>query len=76
MSPTLIAFVFYVNIAIIWFFLFINLCYIILLLTSIPDILARFKETLIGNINYFIESSSMPPVTAILSAYNERKGYR
>lgn len=71
MSPELSNFVFYTNVAIIWYFLFVNLAYIILLITSIPDLYIRFKESMLGNVDFFIRSKSMPPVTAILPAYNE-----
>lgn len=64
-------FVFYVNLAIIWYFLFVNLCYVLLLATSVPDIFKRFKESSLGNIDFFVDSRAMPPVTAILPAYNE-----
>lgn len=67
-------FVIYVNLAIIWYFLFVNFCYVVLLVTSIPDIFVRFKESLIGNINFFMGSRVTPPVCAIIPAYNEEVG--
>ena len=74
MSHDLMKWILYLNIGIIWYFLFVNLCYIVLLVTSIPDIFARFKESLIGNINFFIDSRVTPPVSAIIPAYNEKEG--
>src|SRR5579885_2223249 len=71
MSYNATQFVFYVNLLIIWYFLFVNLCYVLLLATSIPDIFRRFRESSLGNIDFFVGSSAMPPVTALLPAYNE-----
>jgi len=42
-----------------------------LLFTSIPDILTKFKETAIGDIDYFVGTAAMPPVSVLLPAYNE-----
>lgn len=71
MTPHLLEFVFYTNLIIIWYFLFINFCYVLLLITSIPDIFLRFKEMLFGDINFFVRSNAMPPVSALVPAYNE-----
>lgn len=64
-------FVLFINIIIIWFFLVINLGYIALLVCSISDIFNRFREANIGNMNLFVDSQFLPPVTAIVPAYNE-----
>jgi cellulose synthase/poly-beta-1,6-N-acetylglucosamine synthase-like glycosyltransferase len=45
--------------------------YIILLISSMPDILKRFKEADIGNINSLMSSLTLPPVTVIIPAFNE-----
>jgi biofilm PGA synthesis N-glycosyltransferase PgaC len=60
------------NSAILWYFIILSLGYITLLLTSIPDIFTRFKEIEIGEISTLTKSHTMPPVTAIVSAYNEK----
>lgn len=74
MSAHWISFVFYTNMVIIWFFLFINFFYSLLLLTSIPDIFTRFEETSFGHIDYFVESKATPPVGVLIPAYNEQEG--
>lgn len=73
MSHDWSSFIFYVNMTIIWYFLAVNLCYVVLLFTSIPDIYTRFKETLVGNIDFFVGAASMPPISVIIPAYNEEK---
>jgi len=61
----------FINWFILWFFILLSLGYIILLTASIPDIIARFQECEIGNINTLLKSNSLPPVTMLVPAYNE-----
>lgn len=46
----------------------------ILLIAAIPDILSRFKEIKLGNIDYLVDSKFLPPITAIVCAFNEEIG--
>lgn len=73
MTSTFLTFIYYTNITIVWYFLFINFCYILLLFTSVPDIFAQFRQITLGNIPFFIQSKAMPPITAVMSAFNERE---
>lgn len=58
----------------IWYFLILNLGYLLLLLVAIPDIIRKYQETKLGNIQSLTQSSFLPPVTAIVPAYNEEEG--
>ncbi|STY29517.1 glycosyl transferase family protein [Legionella wadsworthii] len=66
-------FIFFINIAIIWFYLVINAFYLFLLITSIPDVLLRFQEAKRKNIEFLSDSRILPSVTALVPAYNEEK---
>lgn len=59
------------NILILIYFLLLSLGYITLLISSIADIFARFKEVEDGNIISIMKSYSLPPVSIIVPAYNE-----
>lgn len=60
-----------VNIAILWYFVFLSLGYIVLLSVSIPSIFRRFKEVEVGNITALMQSHSLPAITVIIPAFNE-----
>jgi cellulose synthase/poly-beta-1,6-N-acetylglucosamine synthase-like glycosyltransferase len=66
-------FIFYINLVIIWFYLIINFFYLFLLIISIPDILMRFQEVKRKNTGFFTDSEFLPPVTALVPAYNEEE---
>lgn len=61
----------FVNWSILCYFIFLSCGYIVLLITSMPEILLRFKEVKIGNIISLMDSPLLPPVTVIVPAYNE-----
>lgn len=56
---------------ILWYFIILNMGYIILLIASIPDIFFHYKESELGKILSLTDSRAMPPVTVIIPAYNE-----
>lgn len=66
-------FVYMLNVSIIWYFLIVNIGYIFLLLNSLHDIWNRFKESTLGDIGLCIGFKSLPPVTALIPAYNEEE---
>lgn len=63
----------YLNWCILWYFIGLSSVYILLLALSIPDIRLRFKETYVSKLVSAMKSNSMPPVTAIIPAFNERQ---
>lgn len=54
-----------------WYFIFLNLGYILLLIFSVKDVYDRFKETKFCNIDDLMESHTLPPVTVLVPVYNE-----
>lgn len=62
-----------INVIILWYFIILSIGYIILLAGSITDIIFKFKESDLGNINVLLKSLTMPPVTIIIPAYNEEE---
>ena len=64
---------YYLNFSILIFFIIISMGYILLLITSIPDILLRFKEVESGNIMEMMNSYTLPPISIIIPAYNEEQ---
>lgn len=61
----------FLNWFILWYFIILSMGYIALLISSMPDILKRFKESDIGNINSLMNSLALPTVTVIIPAFNE-----
>ncbi len=66
-------FIYIFNTHILYYFLVISICYTILLIASIPDVLKRFKELLFGELFSIAKSSKTIPVTIIIPAYNEQE---
>lgn len=64
----------YLNHGILYFFIISGLGYLILLATSLPDIVKTFQEIEFGNINSLLKSKILPPITVIMPAYNESAG--
>lgn len=64
-------FLYNTNLLIIWYFLLVNMCYVVLLIESIPDVFIKFKESEIGNIDLFVNSNLLPPICILIPAYNE-----
>lgn len=62
-----------INWLILIYFILLSFGYILLLIASIPDLFIQFKQVEIGNIISLMKSSSLPPVTMIIPAYNEEK---
>ncbi len=60
-----------VSVCVILYFIFVNIAYIILYLTSISDIFYRFNEIQLGNVENFVTGDISPPVTIIVPAFNE-----
>lgn len=50
-----------------------GLGYLWLLLMSIHDIIFRYEEVRIGDVLSLMKSNAMPPLTVLISAYNEEK---
>ena len=71
MHPTVEVFLIWINFIAIWYFIIVNLGYIILLVACIPDIFTRFLESEMGNIDQFTNSKLLPPICALVPAYNE-----
>lgn len=69
----LIKMIYALNLTILWYFILLSFGYIILLIASIPDIIFTFKQAEIGNVISLLRSHTLPPVTAIIPAYNEEK---
>ncbi len=67
----LLDFAYYTDAVIIFYFLAVNICYILLLFYSVPDILEKYQEMAIADIGLFVGSKINPPVTVIISAFNE-----
>lgn len=65
--------VYLTNIFILWYFIIIAFCYVILLIGSIPDIMQRFKELLYGEISDLVSTDDPFPVTAVVPVYNEEE---
>ncbi len=66
-------FIYIFNTYILYYFLVISVCYTILLIASIPDVLKRFKELLFGEVFPIAKSAGTIPVTVIIPAYNEQE---
>jgi len=60
-----------INVSILFYFSIVNFCYMLIFITSVPDILKRFKELFFGEIFPVSKSTDMIPVTIIIPAYNE-----
>lgn len=60
-----------INVFILIFFVFSAIIYTLLLLTAVPSILLFFNRANRTNIYSFLGSKSLPPVTIIMSIYNE-----
>lgn len=58
---------------ILWYFIFLSFTYLFLLIVSIPEILFQSMETEICRIITLIKSHSFPPITIIISTYNEER---
>jgi biofilm PGA synthesis N-glycosyltransferase PgaC len=63
----------YINLLILYYFILLSIGYLILLIGSIPDILFRFKENEIINIQALLKSYIFPPVSVIMPFYNEKE---
>lgn len=60
-----------INWTILWYLILLSFGYIILLIVSIPDILFHFKESELSKALSLTDSKLLPPVTVIISSYNE-----
>jgi cellulose synthase/poly-beta-1,6-N-acetylglucosamine synthase-like glycosyltransferase len=65
--------IYYTDVFIIWYFLWINSIYIILVLLSIPDLYERFKEINSEDIDNILKSDSVPAISIVAPAYNEQE---
>lgn len=61
------------NWVLLFYLLYISVCYVILLIASIHDVFLRFLEIKIGDVISIMKSHNMPPVTVLMAAYNEEK---
>ncbi|HOD54510.1 MAG TPA: hypothetical protein PKJ08_08300, partial [Candidatus Cloacimonadota bacterium] len=57
--------IYYTDVFIIWYFLWINSIYIILVLLSIPDLYERFKEINSEDIDNILKSDSVPAISIV-----------
>lgn len=57
--------------AILWYFIFLSLGYIVLLIVAIPEVYFRFYEKEKGHIDQIVYPNLILPVTIIICAYNE-----
>ena len=70
---TLLAIATTLFIATLIYFLGLSLWYFVLILTTFPDVLKRFKEAQFGNIIDLIKKESILPLTIITPAFNEEE---
>jgi len=67
----LVKFVYVVEFAVIYYFLFVNLAYTLFLILSVKYILRAFYAKRYGFSKNVLATTNMPPVSAILPVYNE-----
>lgn len=60
-----------INWFVLWYFIFLSMGYLLLLMSSVPDVFMRFKEGEVSNIITIVKSYTLPPVTVLMAAYNE-----
>ena len=63
----------YIDRTIIYYFILFNAGYILLLLFSIREVIFTYQQLIFGNVNSFLASKILPPVTIIVSLYNEEE---
>ena len=66
-------YIYFINNVILWYFVMVCFCYIILLFGSLKDIFNKFQEVSYGDINDLMKSENSIPVTIIVPMYNEEK---
>lgn len=65
--------IYYSDHLILWYFLWINSIYIMLVVLSIPDLYQRFKEINSEDVENLLKSEFVPPITILAPAYNEQE---
>jgi cellulose synthase/poly-beta-1,6-N-acetylglucosamine synthase-like glycosyltransferase len=75
MIPALILenFIYYLTTFIFFYFLITQSNYLLLLIVSIPDLVKRFKETQMENLEPILKSESVPKISIIIPMFNEEK---
>lgn len=63
--------IYYIDVFILSYFLLLNGFYIILLFTTIPELMCRFKEVKTDDIFHLLTFDITPPVSILLPTYNE-----
>ncbi len=56
---------------ILWYFLWINSVYILLIFLSFPEIYVRFREVNSEDLEVLLKSEAIPPISIVAPAYNE-----
>lgn len=63
----------FLNSGILWYFIILSFCYLILLLLSVFEVNTRHQEVAIGDVNTLMQSASFPPITVFIPAFNEEE---
>lgn len=66
-------FFYIVNILIFSYFELLTICYTILFIAALPDIITKYKEGLYSNIPSLMKLVELPPLTALVPMFNEGK---
>lgn len=67
-------YVFYIaNIIIFSYFGLLAICYSILLVAAVPDIITKYRESAYGNVPMLMSNVDLPPVTILVPMHNEEK---
>ncbi len=60
----------WMNYAIFIYFIFVQSSYIILVLLSIPELISRYREARVDNIERIVKSESIPDISIFIPVYN------